>query len=200
LIDMPKLIDTPTQINRRGLLRLAGACGLACGVPAAAAAAPTGWVQPRLPAPPLRITMADGRSSALASAVANKVTAVQLMFTGCSSTCPPQGALFAAVAQSLTRADVQLLSVSIDALGDTPSKVASWQARFGHHSAWRTAVADVKDVDRLGDFMKGHAGKAGTHTSQVFVFDRQGRLSYRTGDSPSAREVHELLTHIAQSG
>ena len=146
------------------------------------------------------MVMSDSRSLALASAVAGKVTAVQLMFTGCNGSCPPQGALFAAVAQSLRRADVQLLSVSIDALGDTPSKVANWQARFGHHAAWRTAVADVKDVDRLGDFMKGLDGKAGTHTSQVFVFDRQGRLCYRTGDLPSAREVHALMTHVAQSG
>lgn len=189
------------RINRRGLLRLASACALACSVlDVAAAVATTGWVSPRVPAPPLRIALADGQTSALASAMTNKITAVQLMFTGCSSSCPPQGALFAAVAERLTRADVQLLSVSIDSLGDTPSKVAAWQGRFGHHAGWRTAVADVKDVDRLTDFMKGQAAKAGTHTSQVFVFDRQGRLSYRTGDAPSAREVHALMTHVAQSG
>ncbi len=197
---MAHVVIADQQISRRALLRLAGTCALGCSVLNTAAAAPTGWVSPRLPAPSLRMVMSDGRSSALASAVANKVTAVQLMFTGCSSSCPPQGALFAALAQNLTRPDLQLLSVSIDALGDTPRKVAAWQARFGHHAAWRTAVAEVKDVDRLGDFMKGLAGKTGTHTSQVFVFDRQGCLCYRTGDSPTASDLHALMTHVAQVG
>jgi protein SCO1/2 len=156
-------------------------------------------VQPRLPAPPLRIIDGDGRKLPLSVAIAGKVTAVQLMFTGCSSTCPIQGALFADVAARVRSKDVQLLSISIDALGDTAATLSAWQARFGRHSAWNTAVADVADVDRLVDFMKGATGKSGTHTAQVFVFDRQTRLCYRTGDSPAVGELEALLARVTQS-
>jgi protein SCO1/2 len=161
-------------------------------------APPTAWVQPRLPAPPFRITRADGRQVTLAGAVAGKVTAVQLMFTGCSSTCPVQGALFAAMANRLRSTDVQFLSISIDALGDTPAALTAWQARFGQAPGWNAAVADPAHVDQLADFMKGVAGKRGTHTAQVFIFDRQSRLCYRTGDSPAIGDLEALLSQAAQ--
>ena len=186
------------QPRRRQLVTLAGGWALAGPLAAVAAAEPpTGWVKPPLPAPALRITGADGRKRALPALLAGKVTAVQLMFTGCSATCPIQGALFAAVAGRLRSTDVQLLSISIDVLGDTPPMLAAWQAQFGRHPAWNAALPEVADVDRLADFMKGVTGRPGTHTAQVFVFDRAARLCYRTGDSPAIAEVEALLARVA---
>jgi len=193
--------DFAFQLRRRSVLALAGMAVVPGSIPLAMAAdMPTGWVQPRLAPPPLRLTSGDGRKVSLAGVVAGKVTAVQLMFTGCSSTCPTQGAFFAAVADRLRLGDAQLLSVSIDALGDTPATMSKWQAKFGKSASWLTSVADVDDVDRLADFMKGTTGKSGTHTAQVFVFDRLGRLCYRTGDSPAVSEVEALLVRVAQQG
>lgn len=190
--------DFANELQRRRLLALAGLWAVPGAVPLAMAAeAPTGWVQPRLPAPPLRIISSDGRKVSFASVVAGKVTAVQLMFTGCSATCPTQGALFAAVADRLRAADTQLLSVSIDVLGDTPATMSAWQMRFGKSPSWLASVADAADVDRLADFMKGVTGKTGTHTAQVFVFDRQARLCYRTGDSPDVGELEALIARVS---
>lgn len=165
--------------------------------PLAAAQPPTGWVLPRLAAPPIAVTGTDGRLQTLSDVLAGKVSAVQLMFTGCSSTCPPQGALFAAIAERLRSSDVRLLSISIDALGDTPAKLAAWQARFGRQRVWDTAVAQVADVDRLAAFVRGAPGTPGTHTAQVFVFDAQARLCYRTGDAPAVGDIETLLTQVA---
>ena len=55
--------------------------------------------------------------------------------------------------------------------------MSAWQAQYGSFAAWRTSVADITDVDRLSAFMKGMPVKPGTHTAQVFIFDRPGRLS-----------------------
>ena len=189
----------PLQVPRRLVLAWAGASFLGALPRAQAATPPTGWVQPRQPAPAFRITRTDGRQVPLANATAGKITAVQLMFTGCSATCPLQGALFAAVAERLRRTDVQLLSISIDALGDTPATLSAWQRRFGMHPAWSAAVSDVNEVDQLAGFMKGAAARQGTHTAQVFVFDRNARLCFRTGDSPAIAEVEALLAHIADT-
>lgn len=184
-------------LRRRQLLALAGAW--AASAPARAVTAPpTGWVLPRLPAPAIGVTGADGQAQALPALLSAKITAVQLMFTGCSSTCPIQGALFAALAGRLRDADVQLLSISIDALGDNPQALAHWQARFGLHPAWRAALPNVMQVDRLADFLKGVSGKPGTHTAQVFVFDRKAQLCYRTGDAPPVAELEALLAHVAR--
>ncbi len=93
----------------------------------------------------------------------------------------------------------QLLSISIDVLGDTPDTVAAWQRRLGPHAAWRGAVAHPNDVDRLAAYLKGAASRSGTHTAQVFVFDRQGRLSHRTGDNPGMGELEALIDGVGRS-
>ena len=174
--------------------------GTGTGTGATLSAASTGWVLPRLPVPALHVTAADGRRMPLSAVIAGKVTALQLMFTGCSSTCPLQGALFAALSQRLPASDMRLLSLSIDALGDTPSTLAAWQSRFGRHPAWAAAVTDVGTADRMADFMKGRLGTRGTHTAPVFVFDRQARLCYRTADAPAIAEVEALLAQVARLG
>ena len=193
--------DVAFQLRRRRMLALASLWVTPGAVPLAMAGeAPTGWVQPRLPAPPLRITTVDGRHVPFAGVLVGKVTAVQLMFTGCSSTCPPQGALFAALAKRLRSTDTQLLSISIDALGDTPATMSAWQARFGTFPSWHTAVADATGADLLCNFMQGAVGRSGTHTAQAFVFDRRGQLCYRTGDSPGLGELEALIAGVAHLG
>jgi protein SCO1/2 len=61
-------------------------------------------------------------------------------------------------------------------------------------------VAEAADVKQLGDFMTGANGKPGTHTAQVFVFDREARLCFRTGDAPSPDEILALLTLASATG
>ncbi len=160
---------------------------------------PFGPVRPPQPAPALRLTGEDGRTFDLPSRLRGHVSAVQLMFTGCSATCPIQGALFAALAPMIAdRRDMQLLSLSIDPLGDSPSALAAWRARFGAHARWHAAVPGVKDVDRLLDFVRGRAQGVDTHTAQICLFDRQARLAYRTADMPPARFVADLMHELSR--
>jgi len=129
-----------------------------------------------------------------------RVTAVQLMFTGCSATCPIQGALFADAQQRLAHSDarLQLLSISIDPLGDDVNAMRAWLAKFGAESArWNALLPRIQDVDRLLDFLRGRAAGVDRHTAQAFVFDRQARLVYRTEDMPEPAELARLMQRIA---
>jgi protein SCO1 len=155
--------------------------------------APTGWLHRPLPVPDAIVVTADGRAEPLPRLLAGKLSAVQLMFTGCNTSCSTQGALFAALAPRVAGLDAQCLSISIDVLGDGPAALAAWQQRFGAHPQWAAAVAPADGVDRLAAFLKGRAGAAGTHTAQVFVFDRAARLRYRTGDAPAIGDLQALF-------
>ena len=119
------------------------------------------------------------------------------MFAGCSSTCPIQGAVFAAVAQQVKAPDMQLLSLTVDPLGDSPQVLSDGLGRFGRYHLWTAGAPRVEDVDRLAEFLRGVPPKAGTHSPQVFLFDRQARLAFRTVDLPSAEHVAYLLTQLA---
>jgi protein SCO1 len=162
-----------------------------------------GPVQPALAAPALSLSDLNGQRVALTALLTGRVTALQLMFTGCSATCPIQGAMFADVQQRLAADDprLRLLSVSIDPLGDDTKALRLWLAKFGAQaSRWSAALPQLKEVDALLDFVRGRAPGVDRHTAQAFVFDRQTRLVYRTEDMPNPPELVRLLKQVAARG
>jgi protein SCO1/2 len=156
-----------------------------------------GRVSPPLPAPALPLQLHDGGRHTLPSLLLGRTTALQLMFTGCRATCPIQGALFGAVEPRLARLPgVQLLSVSIDALGDTPAALARWRQGFGAGPRWRAAVPSPAGVDPLLDFLGGRQAGPDGHTAQVYYFNRHGQLMLRSADFPPPDQVVSLLASL----
>jgi protein SCO1/2 len=214
------------QLGRRQALLAAGGLGLAAlaglawragrskpgvaasGAPASAEAEaaraaaarahyPFGPVEPRLAPPSLSLLGADGKELDLPVWLKGRPTAVQLVFTRCTTTCPIQGALFAALAPKLERG-ARILSVSIDPEHDTPAELSAWMARFGSHPAWYAAAPrDLAGVDVMFDFLRGRAQGLDRHSVQVYLFDTQGQLAYRTADMPSPAEVVSVLGKLA---
>ena len=160
---------------------------------------PFGPVRPPQPVPKLLLTDEDAQRFDLGTRLRGRISAVQLMFTGCSATCPIQGALFGALAPLVAeQREMQLLSLSIDPLGDGPAALRHWRARFGSHANWQAAVPRVEEVDRMLDFLRGRAQGVDRHTAQIYLFDRQARLAYRTADMPPARFVAELMRELSR--
>ncbi len=189
--------------TRRGVLTSLGLAALAASVEAQSVAAPShdpfGPIRPPQTAPRLQLTAEDNVRFDLGARLQGRITAVQLMFTGCSATCPIQGALFGALAPQIALSrQMQLLSLSIDPLGDSPAALRAWRERFGKHSNWHAALPRVEDVDRLLDFLRGRAQGLDRHTAQIYLFDRQARLAYRTADMPPARFVAELMNELSR--
>jgi protein SCO1 len=184
--------------TRRRLLLAAAAA--APWMPRAAAHGSFGPVEPALAAPAVALQGLDGRQSSISNLLQGRVTALQLMFTGCSATCPIQGALFADAQQRLPAQDprLRLLSVSIDPLGDDSKALQRWLAQFGAQPwRWSAALPRVQDLDRLLDFLRGRTSGPDRHTAQAFVFDRQARLVYRTEDMPNPAALVQLMQRIA---
>ncbi|MCW5662274.1 MAG: SCO family protein [Piscinibacter sp.] len=179
--------------RRRELLLAAGALAAA----PLRAALRDGPVQPPEPAPDLLLTDAAGRRRRLAELLQGRVTLVQLMFTGCSTVCPTQGLLFATLAARPRVVEIGWLSISIDALGDDPARLAAWQAKHGAHPAWQAAVPGVGDVERLSTWLRGVPVKPGTHNTQAYAVDAAGWLRWRSGEQPSAAEIERVVSALA---
>jgi len=184
--------------DRRRCLGVAAACaGMTLGLQRAAAHVPFGPVDPALAAPDVRLTDHERRLRGLPELLRGKVSAVQMIFTGCSATCPLQGVLFSAVQAAMSRARMegrQLISLSIDPLGDTPQALQAWRMRFGAGTQWVAAVPAAVDLDRLQRTLtNAPADGLDGHSTQVFFFDAQARLQWRSGELPSAGEVAEVL-------
>lgn len=196
----------PAPMTRRAWLRglsalAAGAAGLVAGA-SARAHGELGPVAPPQPLPALALTLHDGRRMALAHLLQGRVTALQLMFTGCSSVCPLQGALFAQAQAQLPAAATalpwQLLSVSIDPLGDDARALAAWRQRHGAGTRWLAGVPALAEADLLLDRLRGRSSRGpDRHTSQVFVIDAAGRLAFRTAELADAAAIVTALRGVA---
>jgi protein SCO1/2 len=188
--------------NRRTFLRAGLGAVLLGTVPQLIwAHAVVGQVQPPQSLPAINVTRHDGSSTTLQSLLLGKTTAVQLMFTGCSQSCPLQGALFAAVQERLppqTHADVQLLSLSIDPLGDDAKALSTWLKQFGAGRSWSAAVPSVKDSERLRTALQQSTDSRDNHTGQVFLFNKKGLLVWRTENLPTIDMVVRQLVNISR--
>lgn len=163
---------------------------------------PFGPMKPPRPLPALALATHTGSKTDLVALTRGKLTAIQLMFTGCSAVCPIQGAIFAAAQRKLAKSmpQVQWLSLSIDPLGDDPKALAAWLKRHGAQPGWTAAVPGLKDAEALFDMIgrrsKDFAGDIDRHTAQVFIADRRARLVYSTADMPSPEVLEEVLREI----
>jgi protein SCO1 len=192
--------------GRRALLR-AGVC-LGLGLPAAGRAQQhvlPGPVEPRRAAPALALTLHNGQAAWLSDLLRGQITALQLMFTGCSGTCPIQGAIFAALQDRLVRElpQTQLLSLSIAPLNDDAKALAAWLKRHGAGSRWLAGVPAVKDGEVMLDFLAGRRNRASPsdpHTPQVYLFDREGRLAYRMAELASPQAILRIMAEMSRTG
>jgi protein SCO1/2 len=174
----------------------------------AAAHATLGPVEPRRPAPPLPLTLHDGRSVRLDEWLRGHLSAVQLVFTGCSSVCPIQAAVFAALQRHFEQAApaparARLLSISIDPLGDDAPALKTWLQRHGAGPRWAAAVPAVRHAEVMLDFLAGRPanGKvADRHTAQVYLFDAQGRLAFRCAELASPADIAKAMVELARIG
>lgn len=192
---------SPVRIDRtrRRLVHALAAGGWIAAGQARATHGMLGPVDPPRAVPGLALTLHDGRRTTLPDLLAGRFTALQLMFTGCSATCPIQGAVFAALqAQVLGRIPrAQLLSLSIDPLGDDARALAAWRTRFGARPEWVAAVPSVQHADVMLDFLRGRAAGVDRHTPQVVLMDPAGRLAYRCAELASADDLARLFVQFA---
>jgi protein SCO1/2 len=157
-----------------------------------------GRIVPPLPAPDIALLRYDGVATSLLQTVRGHATAVQLMFTSCTTTCPIEAAIFARVQKMLPgMADrgIQLLSLSVDPQSDTPKALSAWRRRFRAGPNWIAAAPAAGSIPLLQGLFGQNQGAA-DHSTQVQIFDRSGRLVWRTSELPTPGEITTLLQRI----
>lgn len=193
----PQKIAAPHSMKRRRCLLALGL--VTCPHVGVLAHGKLGPVTPARPVPTGLSVQYKGRPARLRDLLLGKTTAVQLMFAGCSSICPIQGAMFAAAQLALGAAvdpSVQLLSLSIDALGDDAAALASWLQRFAALPGWRAAALQPADLAALQGVFGTSTENSAAHSTAVYFFDAKASLVWRTNDLPGAREVAATLQRI----
>jgi protein SCO1/2 len=196
--------SAPT-LTRRALLRDMAAVALsAVSPPLFAAHEGTGLVTPPVRLDDTWLVDQAGKKHLLNDLLRQRVTALQTVYTGCGTVCPLQGALFSAVQDRIplirARHPVQLLSVGIDPLSDSPSALHAWLARFQAGPAWNAATPSLTDVDRMRLALSGSKlplGNIADHSTQVYCFDANAMLRWRSADLPRVDRLCDVLGALA---
>jgi protein SCO1/2 len=141
----------------------------------------------------------DGRITSLAALLARRASAVQLMFTSCTSTCPIQGAIFRRVQELIpdqAQRDIQLVSLTVDPKHDTPAALVKWLQGFSARPGWIAAAPKPGDVARLRKLAGGGGSPADNHSTRVQIANRDGVLIWRTNELPEAEDIASILHEI----
>ena len=183
-------------MRRRDVLVAAGAAGAVCLA--------TGAPAPALP----DATLVDDRGRPLRfdALVAERTVAINFIFTGCASFCPPQTAVFRAVRERwselahLPRPPL-LLSISIDPFNDSPQAIAAYarrhDLRLGADAGWLILTGEVPQVERvLRAFGTGMGAAPQDHAPQLWVgTPARGRWLASSG-MPAAADVLRMLREV----
>ena len=164
----------------------------------------------------IALRLHDGTETTLHRLTAGKVTALQLIFTECTTVCPIQGATFGFLAEDLADGDLpfQLFSLSIDANYDTPSDLADWRARHYDGPGWILGVTDffsthafVEEImaSKFGGLIdenpapsvEGARPSEDNHHGSIVVFIGPGsNVIYRTFNFPEPETLREILNDL----
>ncbi len=133
-----------------------------------------------------------------------RIVLINFVYTGCSTSCPIQTRALADMQRQLPgslRSRVQLLSVSLDPLQDTPAALKDFAKRMGADlSNWRFATGRPQDVERLSQALRlfrpgAEVRKPEEHSTALWLVDPKGELRMRYAGNPP--DVPRLLREIA---
>src|SRR5215203_1638587 len=95
----------------------------------------------------------------------DKTVVIDVMFTTCTGACPMMSGTFAKIQEHLgarVGKDVNLISISVDPVNDTPAKLKEYSARFKAGPGWYFLTGSKENVDatlrKLGQYVENREG------------------------------------------
>ena len=135
--------------------------------------------------------------------VAGKVVAIDFIFTTCRTVCPTLGLTFARVEKLLgaqAGSGIQLISISVDPINDTPEQLREFAARAYEHTGWRPGAkpgwtlltGEKRNVDELLRALGGFTPDKLLHSTTVLIGRGDGAWVRVNGLGP-ADKIAKLL-------
>lgn len=187
----------------RGILLLLGLALAAGSARAGAPALKAGSFEPPRPAPDFTLAGSDGKPLRLGQH-RGKVVVLGFGFTSCLAVCPVTMATLRAATRKLgaQAGQVQVIYITVDPQTDTPARMRQWLSgfdpRFLGGSGSEAQLAAVRKAYGVAAEEKPGPDGAYSHSSFVYLIDRQGRLrALMPFGHPAEDFVHDLRILLA---
>lgn len=122
--------------------------------------------------------------------IRGKTVAIDFIYTSCTTFCPMLTAHFRMVQEQLGARigkDIELISISIDPVTDTPAKLREFGAPFEPGPGWTFVTGTLPDIGKLVDRLGLPLGNPVDHAPLVLVHnDKVGGWTHVDGNDPDA--------------
>ena len=155
------------------------------------------------PIPDVRVYDQNGRQlNFYKDLVANKVVAINFVFTTCTAICRPLTATFRRVQQELGEEvgkNVWLISVSVDPATDTPERLHEFAEKFKAGPGWSFVTGDPSDIDAILRAFGVGINNKNDHTPMVLIGSEAKGVWTRAYGLSSPVEIAKLIIEVSKS-
>lgn len=109
-----------------------------------------------------------------AEAVGDKLIALTIFYSTCTTVCPVSSAIFAALQDKLGQRlgrDVHLISLSVDPTTDTPRRLQAYSEKLGAKPGWLWLTGEKRGVDKVLSGLGLYSSDYAEHPAAVLVGD-----------------------------
>ena len=141
----------------------------------------------------------DERVKFASDVLGDKLVAVTFFYSSCTTTCPITNAIFAQLQSRLGERlgrEVQLVSLTVDPVTDTPRRLASFSAKFQRKPGWTWLTGEKQDVDRVLEGLGAYSPDYSLHPVMVMVGDPRSRRWSRLFGFPKPEAIVAKLDEL----
>jgi cytochrome oxidase Cu insertion factor (SCO1/SenC/PrrC family) len=122
--------------------------------------------------PDIRVYDQNGKQLKFYSQIIKGHTvAIDFIFTTCTTICPLLTVTFSKIQQNLAdrAVRVQLISISVDPVTDTPARLRDFSAKFKVAPGWTFVTGNKDDIASLLLALEAGVGDKNDHTSRIVI-------------------------------
>lgn len=153
------------------------------------------WLAALPEIPDVMLIDSEGVEHRLSTLVADRPVAIGFFFTGCSTVCPLQTALFHRVQQRLSHG--LLLSISLDPFNDTPPVMHAYadkfKAKLGLQHRWLMLSGDRAALQQVWKAFDNDNGSPEAHAANLWVGSPRRRHWVRLNGFTTAGELTDWM-------
>lgn len=131
--------------------------------------------------------------------IKSKTVAINFIFTTCTSSCPLSSAVFRQVQKQLGKQKVQLISVSVDPVNDTPERLLKFSKKFKAEPNWAFVTGEKTDISGLLKNLGVYTADKKDHSNMVIVGNDANHQWVRLYGFPEADEIIATLKNVTDS-
>lgn len=134
--------------------------------------------------------------------IGDRIVVMNFIYTSCKTACPMSSAIFGLVQERLASRpgeDVQMVSLTVDPVTDTPARLRAFSKKVGAREGWQWLTGEKPTVDSLLEGLGVPTPSVADHPTVVLIGDGRTGRWVRLFGFPSPDEILAQVDRLKQA-